>query len=123
MYGRYGGDQLSIALIVLSILLQGILSLTPFGFLYVLTLIPLGFAVYRTFSRKIDKRLRENEKFMAKVGPVIFKIKRKYHDMDRNRAYKVFRCKNCKQKLRVPRGRGKINVTCPKCGKVTRKKT
>lgn len=112
MWGRYGVDQLNLALLIASVVLslagvflsrlwgigwlvQLILSLLSYGL--------LGLYLFRTFSKNLDARRRENNRFLS-----LFRRVR-----DRNNRY--YRCPNCKQTVRVPRGRGKICIRCPKC--------
>lgn len=123
MYGRYGSDQLNMAILIAAVLLSLVNSiLTVFlrsSQVYSTIIAPiLSVAVYglliysffRMLSRNIYKRQRENRRFTQ----LWTRIK------DRNNRY--FRCPNCKQTVRVPRGRGKICIRCPKCGeKFTRK--
>ena len=123
MYGRYGSDQLNMAIIVAAVLVSLTNSvLTVFlreSTVYsgivapILSVIVYGLLIYsffRMFSRNIYKRQRENRRFTQ----LWMRLK------DRNNRY--FRCPNCKQTVRVPRGRGKICIRCPKCGeKFTRK--
>ncbi|MFT3951082.1 MAG: hypothetical protein QM689_03895 [Oscillospiraceae bacterium] len=123
MYGRYGGDKLGIALAVLSFLIQGVVSLFHIGFLILIAWIPLIFMLYRTFSKNIRKRQAENEWFLGVFGRMQFRMHKRTAGFRSYQTHKVFKCKSCGQKLRVPRGRGKINVTCAKCGTQTIRKT
>ena len=123
MYGRYGSDQLNMAILVAAVLVSLTNSvLTVFlreSTVYsgivapILSVIVYGLLIYsffRMFSRNIYKRQRENRRFTQ----LWMRLK------DRNNRY--FCCPNCKQTVRVPRGRGKICIRCPKCGeKFTRK--
>ena len=123
MYGRYGSDQLNMALLVFAVLVSLINSVLAiflrgskiYGGIVapILSVIVYGLLIYsfiRMFSRNIYKRQRENRRFTQ------FWVRLK----DRSNRY--FRCPNCKQTVRVPRGRGKICIRCPKCGeKFTRK--
>ena len=123
MYGRYGSDQLNMAILVAAVLVSLTNSvLTVFlrestvysgivaPILYVIVYGLLIYSFFRMFSRNIYKRQRENRRFTQ----LWMRLK------DRNNRY--FRCPNCKQTVRVPRGRGKICIRCPKCGeKFTRK--
>lgn len=124
MYGRYGSDQLNIALLVAAIAISftnSILSLifrNSFVYnrilnpiLYLLMLALLGFGIFRMLSRNIYARQKENRKFRQLWACLT----------DRKNRY--FRCPRCKQTVRVPRKRGKINITCPKCGERFIKKT
>ena len=115
MYGRYGGDQLSFFLIGLYVVLYVLSYLPHMGFLSWVGLLLLVWSLYRSLSRQIDRRRAENARFMALAGPVIrwFKMRRTIH---RDRDHRYFRCPNCGQYLRVPRGKGKITVNCRSCG-------
>lgn len=116
MMGRNGGDQLSLALLILSLLLSIVSGILDLPIIIYISYIPLVLAVYRIFSKKVDKRRLENYKFMMKVSPIYsFYHKRKTTLKDR-KTHKYFKCPNCKQGLRVPKGKGKINITCSKCG-------
>ena len=71
--------------------------------------------LFRTFSRNLSKRRAENERFLAWWRPVKQRItgaRQRRRDKD----HKYFTCKNCKTICRVPTGKGKIEITCPKCG-------
>lgn len=117
MYGRYGSDQLNIVLLVAAIAVSLTNSLLSFIFrdffvymriinplLYFLMLALLGFGIFRMLSRNIYARQKENRKF------------RQLWTCLKDRKNRYFHCPKCKQMVRVPRGRGKINITCPKCG-------
>lgn len=115
MYGRYGFDQLSIALMMVGVVLSFfgstfiVLAIIPYAF-YI-------FALYRCFSRNIYARQKELGVFMKFWRPITqwFSFqKRKFAD---RKYYKYFKCPNCKQSLRAPKGRGQIMVTCQKCKK------
>ena len=115
MYGRYGGDQLSFFLIGLYVVIYVLSYLPHMGFLSWVGLLLLVWSLYRSMSRQIDRRRAENARFMALAGPVIrwFKMRRTIH---RDRDHRYFRCPNCGQYLRVPRGKGKIPFNCRSCG-------
>ena len=106
MYGRYGGDQLSVFLIALYLLLYLLSSLLHSSIL----------------SLRIDRRRAENAKFMTVAGPAIrwFKLRRTIH---RDKEHRYFKCPNCGQQLRVPRGKGKITINCRNCGVSFEEKT
>jgi len=115
MYGRYGSDQLSFFLFVVYLFLYFLSLLPHMGFLFWLSLAVVAFDLFRIFSRNISKRRAENAKFLELAGPVIrwFKLRRTIH-RDKDHCY--FKCPNCGQQLRVPKGKGKITVTCRSCG-------
>ncbi len=116
MYGRNGGDQLCFGLFVLAILCQIIYTITRFLPLYLLSLVLYGIGIFRVLSRNIPKRQAENRKFMN----FIWKIKNFWGNtkcrFEEAKTYKHFKCPSCGQKIRIPRGRGKVEICCPKCG-------
>lgn len=75
------------------------------------------------FSRNISRRYAENQKFMQVFSPVQNMIVSKISGARDLKTHRHFRCPSCKQKIRVPRGRGKIQITCPKCGQEFIKKS
>lgn len=112
MYGRCGADQLNIFLLIAAVVLNVIsLLLTRLGAVcaaigVVVNLLAYGVLIwylFRFFSRNLEKRILENRHFLAWKSRLT----------DRQNRY--YRCPNCKQTVRVPRGRGKICIKCPKC--------
>ena len=102
MYGRYGSDQLGMALLILGIVLMllGTFWLSVFTLLSYAVLI---YYIFRCYSRNIAKRRQENARFMRLVAPF------------KDRTHRYFRCPKCRQSVRVPKGKGRIAITCPKC--------
>lgn len=116
MAGRYGTDALNQFLNVAAVILLVIALVTRFPLFTWLGLLLLIFCYYRTFSRNISKRTEENYKFYTLKDRAAAKV-RTYQDMWANRRqYHYYRCPQCRQKLRVPRGRGRIQISCPRCG-------
>ena len=115
MYGRYGADQLSLALIACGFALSVLRVFTDSKLLYLLSLVLYGIALFRTLSKDIGKRRAENQKFMN----LWYKAKNWWvglqADFDERKRYKHFKCPSCGQKIRIPRGRGKVEIRCPKC--------
>ena len=115
MYGRYGTDQLSLALTVSGFVFYTVYVFSRFRLLYLFSLIVYGIAIYRTLSKNITKRRIENQKFMN----LWYKLKNKWvgirADFEERKTYKHFKCPSCGQKIRIPRGRGKVEIRCPKC--------
>ena len=123
MVGRYGYDQLSMALLILSFLLIVAAEFSgPIQITY-LSFAPLGVCIYRTMSKQIEKRRLENYKFMMLLSPAYSYFNEKRRNIKDFQTYKYFKCPNCQQKLRVPRGKGKVVVTCFKCHTEFTKKT
>lgn len=115
MYGRYGGDHLSILLMGLYLLLYLLSGLPHMEVLSWLALVPGGYTIFRMFSRNLPKRRAENAKFLALAGPLIG-IWRAARARRKDKDHRYFKCPSCGQSLRVPKGKGKITVTCRSCG-------
>lgn len=121
-YGRYGSDQMNFALLILALVLS-ILGAIFFRPLCWVSDVLLLYALFRALSRNIPARQRENQQFWKIWLPVknwLALQKRKWQE---RKQYKYFRCPGCKQQLRAPRGRGKIEVTCQSCHHVFQTKT
>ena len=115
MYGRYGGDQLSMFLMGLYLILYLLANILRLSILSWIALLLAVFAVLRIFSRNFPKRRAENAKFMELAGPVI-RWARMRRTIRRDKDHCYFKCPNCGQQLRVPKGKGRITVTCRNCG-------
>ena len=117
MAGRYGSDQLGRWLLGLAVVLI-ILGMignrtgsTVLAGLSLLAYVPLIWSIFRMYSRNIEARRRENaalQRFLTRL---------------RDRDHRYYHCPKCRQTVRVPRGRGRINIRCPKCGEQFIKKT
>ena len=115
MYGRYGGDQLNTAILVVYLILWVLEMITQSSVLGTLGTILIFVALFRMLSRNIYKRREENAKFLRKADPLIrwWRLRR---TIRRDKDHVYFKCPNCSQHLRVPRGKGKITVNCRSCG-------
>ena len=115
MYGRYGGDQFSLFLLGTYLVLSLLSGLPHMGLLRLPAMAALVWGFFRTMSRRIDKRRAENAKFLELTGPFIrwCKLRR---TIWKDKEHRYFKCPNCGQYLRVPRGKGKITVNCRNCG-------
>lgn len=123
MYGRYGGDHLNLALMIAGLVIAFISTLCKFPLLNSLSYALYFYAIFRMLSKNISARQKEYYSFLKVWTPVQkwFRIK-KTAFLERKQ-YKYFRCPNCHQYLRAPRGRGKILVTCQRCRKEFNQKT
>lgn len=115
MYGRYGNDSLNLFLIGTYLVLYLLFILTGFTLLYWICLVLVAVSLFRILSRNLPRRREENAKFLKAAGPVIrwWRLRRTIH---RDKEHRYFKCPNCGQQLRVPRGKGTITVTCRSCG-------
>ncbi len=130
MYGRYGSDQLNLFLLVawlvfylLSVLARSVLKIALLSSIFMfLAYVCIIWEIFRMFSRNYDKRRRENERYLAIVDPITHGFRQKKAQAS-DRDHKYFKCPSCGQLLRVPKGKGKINVRCRNCGTSFQKKT
>ena len=115
MAGRYGTDKLNTVILFIGVVVCLAAIFIPFPLVKLgLTLVSYGlmfWAVFRTLSRNTYKRYRENRKYLM------------FLDRIKDREHRYFECPRCHQPVRVPRGKGKIAITCPKCKEKFIKKT
>lgn len=113
MQKKYGIDEYGIFLIWLAIALVVIGYFLNSSFLNILSMLVIVYALFRSFSSNLIKRRSENRTF---VENVIDPIKNTFNKKSTtSKANKEIKCPNCGQKLRIPKGKGKIKVRCPKC--------
>lgn len=115
MYGRYGSDSLNNALLVLCLAMMLAGQFFAIHLIVLLALALLLLCYFRMFSRNIPARYAENQKFLHVFTPFTRKISAKRAQWKDRKNHRYLKCPNCKMTLRVPRGRGKISVSCPKC--------
>ena len=115
MEGRYGTDRLNMVILCCGLaasILSSLVRVTPLNLIFWLLSYGLMiWAIWRSLSRNTYKRYQENRKFMQ-----IF-------DRLKDRQHRYFDCPKCRQTVRVPRGKGKISITCPRCREKFIKKT
>lgn len=116
MRGRNGVDHLGQFLTVTSVILLLISGLVKNYLLSLLACAALIYAYFRFFSKNLSARQGENRRYLAERERLRFKIQTKKLHFSMRKTHKYFKCKKCRKKLRVPRGKGKIEVTCPHCG-------
>lgn len=107
MAGRYGTDRLNMVILCAG-LVASLLSVwtKSRGLNLIFFLLSYGlmiWAIFRSLSRNTYKRYLENRKFLQLINRV------------KDRQNRYFDCPKCRQVVRVPRGKGKISITCPRC--------
>lgn len=115
MSGRNGVDDLARthSWMVLALLLLGIF--TRLGIFSLLALVLMVYMYFRVFSRNTSKRYEENQKYLNfKYNRTVSWNRFKKH-LAQRKDYRFYKCPMCKQEVRVPKGHGKIEITCPKC--------
>lgn len=124
MVGRNGVDQFSRFLIYLALVLVILdLLVGGTGIFYGAGLAVMIYSYYRVFSKKLEKRRAENSKYLRAKNKFVYRFRSWRERMKQRKDYVFFRCPSCKAMLRVPRGKGKIRVTCRKCGNAFERKT
>ena len=116
MIGRYGTDGLNQFLSIASLVLLLIAIISRVNLFTYLGAALLIFCYYRTFSRNISKRTEENYRYYAVKDRIRSKFSSLRDQWNNRKLYHYYRCPKCRQKLRVPRGRGRIQISCPRCG-------
>ncbi|MFV0363632.1 MAG: hypothetical protein ACK5LL_11185 [Suipraeoptans sp.] len=111
MMGRNGADNLSrtimfasIAVYLISMFVSGKLG----SIMYMIAMAGMMYCIYRMFSKNVYKRSDENQKYLNTVQKFKYKVSQR-------KEYRFFKCSGCGKMVRVPRGKGKIEITCPEC--------
>ncbi|BCN29662.1 hypothetical protein [Anaeromicropila herbilytica] len=115
MYGKYGSDQLSIALLVVAVLISIVSPFLKMNWLTLISTLLIILCYVRMFSKNFGKRREENERFLRIYQPIKFKVQRLLNRQKDQKVYKYFKCPKCSKTIRIPRGKGKIAITCPMC--------
>jgi LSD1 subclass zinc finger protein len=131
--GRTGVDALGRTVTWIALILMLLTMITHSSICYLLAMACLVYSVWRMLSKNYQKRYYEIAKFLEKTAKIRrlfsglpYKIKSFFAktkaNYEQRKVYAIFKCPSCKQKLRAPKGRGKIQVTCSKCHTVFIKK-
>ena len=130
MMGRYGVDQMNIGVLVLSMACTLTASLTGWLAASLLGMLLLAYGIFRMFSRNIAARQKENQQFLKlwnQAKGLWYRIRSWFRGKQRQfqdrKTHCYFSCPKCRKKLRVPKGKGKIEICCPICGTKFIKKT
>lgn len=119
MVGRYGGDELTkfeSMLLWIPILFSVFVKHPVVDIVCImLSFSIIGHSYFRMFSRDISKRAAENQKFLNFRYRMVAKFSKMKDRSKQSKTYRFYKCPTCKQKVRVPKGHGKICITCPKC--------
>ena len=125
MEGRYGADELNRfltlcgwVLLLIGFVLSGIdskVALIIGSVLGTLSWAALIYSLFRTFSKRTQERASENYKYFVCKNKVLGWFRRLKARWQDRKVHRYFRCPQCHATVRVPRGKGKIRITCPKC--------
>lgn len=121
MIGRYGNDELNRALSVAALVC---LVLSVFWeFFYLLALALMAWSLFRTCSKNIPARMRERDVYVNGLTKVRTKCRLYKRMWNERKTHRYFRCKQCGAVIRIPKGRGEIDVGCPRCHTRTKQKS
>lgn len=123
MEGRYGVDSLSRFLSWLLLIIVIVSIFLPNPVATPLSLVLLIVIYFRIFSRNIQKRYRENEWFLNLKSRIASFFRRDSASRAQAREFHIYKCPRCGQKIRIPRGKGRIIVRCPRCGNEFKKRS
>lgn len=123
MVGRYGNDEFTLFLSIAGLILGLLANFKYLGFLYYIGAILIFFGLFRTLSKNYNARRKELNRYLLWSAKPKAEIKLLINRIQERETHKYFKCKKCKAVLRVPKGRGKIEITCPKCSAKVIKKT
>ncbi len=115
MTGRYGADQLSRMYLIIAIVFMVLSMFTRWNPFYLAAVVILVYTYYRMFSRNISKMYAQNQKYLNARYKLVAKWQAFKKRFSQRKEYRFFKCPGCKQRVRVPRGKGKISITCPRC--------
>lgn len=115
MQGRYGIDSFSRFLTTFGLILLLVSILFRLPFLNLLGVLSVIYCYVRMFSKNTQKRFAENQKFLQLTNKIRTTFQREASLMSQRKTHHIYTCPSCKQKIRIPRGRGKIEISCPKC--------
>jgi hypothetical protein len=122
MQGRYGNDRFNqvISIAALVCLVFSFFGWSPF---FLLALAFMAYAYFRMFSRNIHGRARENQAYLKHERKVRGFFQKQKKALIQSRTHRIYQCPHCRQKIRVPRGKGKIEIRCQKCGATFQRKS
>lgn len=115
MQGRHGNDRLNQFIMIMALICL-VISFFGGNIFYLIALMLMIYAYFRMFSRKIYQRNAENQWYLKKEMIVRSFFQGKKKEMSQRRTHHIYKCPSCKQKIRVPKGRGRIEIRCQKCG-------
>ena len=123
MIGRYGQDHLNAAMVLLSLAFFILASLIGIGLMLSVSYLLIALSLFRMLSRNISRRRAENDKFIRYWWPIRTTLVNKLRAFKQRKTHKFIKCLGCRYRLRIPKRKGKLQITCPKCGERFLKRT
>lgn len=115
MSGRYGLDSFGKATLIATLVLMFLSIFSDSWLLSLLSWACIIYTYFRMFSRNIYKRSAENQTYLTKTYKIRTWFFRQKNLLAQRRTHHIYKCPTCRQKIRVPRGKGRIEIRCPKC--------
>lgn len=115
MMGRNGFDEFSNFLIWVAFALCIVDLFVNSTLLHTCFLIVMFYAYFRILSKNYTKRYQENQKFLQIKNTILGKFNSEKALMKQRKTHHIYKCPTCSQKIRIPKGKGRICITCPKC--------
>ena len=115
MSGRYGVDDFSKALLYATLALCLVSLFTRNRMLNLLLTAGLAFIYYRMFSKNYSRRYQENLWYLRQKDKVMHFFRRQNSLAQQRKTHRIYTCPQCRQKIRIPKGHGKVQITCPQC--------
>lgn len=115
MYGRYGVDSFNKFLLGAGLVFVLLGSFSRSRLCNLLAWALIVYCYYRMFSKQLYKRAAENQAFLNKTAKVRGFFASQKRMFQQRKTHHIYRCPSCHQKIRIPRGKGKIEISCPKC--------
>ena len=115
MSGRYGVDDFSKALLYATLALCLVSLFTRTRMLNLLLTAGLVFIYYRMFSKNYSRRYQENLWYLRQKDKVMHFFRRQNSLAQQRKTHRIYTCPQCRQKIRIPKGHGKVQITCPQC--------
>lgn len=127
MQGRYGVDTFSKFLLGFGLVVVLVSSVfggkTISAVCYAIGWFTIIYCYFRMFSKNVTKRYAENQSFLAKTYKLRCYFQKQKNEWGQRKVYHIYKCPSCGQKIRIPKGKGKIEVRCPKCSTTFVKKS
>lgn len=115
MAGRYGFDTFGKFTLIAALAAMVLSTFTQSYILSILSWALIIYTYFRMFSRQVYKRSAENQAFLSKTYKIRCWFGKQKNILSQRKTHHIYKCPSCKQKIRVPKGKGKIEIRCPKC--------
>ncbi len=116
-YGRNGTDQLNVFLLAIYLIFAIVTMFVRWQIFYIIMLVLFGITLWRSLSKNLEKRRKENECFLRIWKPVAQFFKLPFLRIRDRKTHKYVKCPSCKKYMRIRKGKGEREINCPICNK------